>query len=311
METLARENINSYLNTPLWVQVWEQKVEHIIAFSGFLVMIMMIMFFKDSLARKKQLMSGIRYGVLIISFVYVGLVLKAQPTTTNLIIPLNSLKEMQFPLQLFLLEPYIFFSFLFIAITLILWGRGVFCGWLCPYGAMTELMFKIYNKILPNVKLSLPGRIHWKLVYLKYVIFFLIVTVSFYSFILSEYMTEIEPFRTFVLKLRREWYFVLYFLLITLTSLIVYRAFCRYLCPLGAALAIPSLLKKLPLIKLKRYDFCSKCRICGRTCAPEAITSNGLIVNRECLECLDCQVNFWDEDVCPVLIKRKREGTRQ
>ncbi len=85
------------------------------------------------------------------------------------------------------------------------------------------------------------------------------------------------------------------------------RTFCRYLCPLGAALAIPSLIRRVPFIKLNRYDFCSKCKICTRTCSSCAIRADGTIDSRECMECLDCQVNYWDSDVCPVLIKRKRE----
>jgi len=296
------------LDTPLWIQVWEQKIAHIIIYAVFLIVIVLVMVFKDSLAKKKALMNLTTYAILIMSFFYVGLVLKAQPTTSNLIIPLNTLKDMQFPLGLFLLEPFIFLSFVFITITVLVWGRGVFCGWLCPYGALTELLIRIYKKILPKFRFTMPENIHWKLVYLKYIIFFTITGVSFYSFILSEYMTEIEPFRTFVLRLNREWYFILYFAFLTVGSMIVYRAFCRYLCPLGAALAVPSFLKWLPLIKLKRYDFCTSCKICGRTCNPQAITANGLIVNRECFDCMDCQVNFWDEDICPVLIRRKREG---
>jgi NosR/NirI family nitrous oxide reductase transcriptional regulator len=172
---------------------------------------------------------------------------------------------------------------------------------------MLELLNKIYHKLLPKGRLELPESINNKLIYLKYIIFLLILGASFYSFMLSEYMTEVEPFRTFVLKLNREWYFVLYFMILTVGSIVIYRAFCRYLCPLGAALAVPSLIRRVPLIKLKRYDFCSTCRICTRTCASRAIMSDGTIDSRECMDCLDCQVNYWDQDVCPVLIKRKRE----
>ena len=221
------------LDTPLWIQVWEQKIVHIVIFAMFLISIVLVMVFKDSLAKKRKLMNMITYLILSISFVYVGLVLKAQPTTTNLIIPLSALREMQFPIGLFLLEPYIFLSFSFIFLTLIIWGRSVFCGWLCPYGAMIEILSKIYQKFA-KFRIVVPEKYHWKLVYLKYIIFLAIVGVSFYSFILSEYLTEVEPFRTFVLKLNREWYFVLYFMILTLGSVIIYRAFCRYLCPLGA-----------------------------------------------------------------------------
>ncbi len=295
------------MDTPLWIQIWEQKLLHIIAFSVFLILIILVMLFKDSLSKKKRALDIVKYVILGVSFIYVGLILKAQPTTTNIIIMVNALRELEFPLGLYMLEPYIFLSFIFIFITFILWGRGVFCGWLCPYGAMLELLNKIYQKMFPKGRFDLPEGVHNKLIYLKYIIFLVIFGASFYSFMLSEYMTEVEPFRTFVLKLNREWYFVSYFMVLTIGSMIIYRAFCRYICPLGAALAIPSLIKKIPLVKMKRYDFCSSCKICTRTCSPRAIGANGIIDNPECMNCLDCQVNFWDEDVCPVLIKRRKE----
>jgi NosR/NirI family nitrous oxide reductase transcriptional regulator len=296
------------MDTPLWIQIWEQKIAHIVIFAAFLILIILVMLFKDRLSKKKRTLDIIKYGILGFSFVYVGLILKAQPTSTNIIIFFNALRGFEFPLGLYLMEPFIFLSFAFILLTLILWGRGVFCGWLCPYGAMTELLNKLYQGLLPKIRQSFSEKIHRKLIYLKYLIFLVILGASFYSFVLSEYMSEVEPFRTFVLKLNREWYFVLYFIILTVGSVIIYRAFCRYLCPLGAALAIPSLIKRIPFIRMKRYDFCTTCKICTRTCAPQAVMSNGLIDSRECLNCLDCQVNFWDEEICPVLIKQKREG---
>lgn len=294
------------MDRPLWIQIWELKIPHIVIYACFLLLIILVMLFKDKLSKNERIRDVIRYGILGISFLYVGLILKAQPTTTNIIIFINALRELQFPLQLYLMEPFIFFSFIFIFLTLFLWGRGVFCGWLCPYGAMLELLYKVRQWLVPKIKLSLPDRIHYKLIYLKYLIFFGLVGVSFYSFVVSEYLVEVEPFRTFVLKLNREWPFVLYFIILSIGSIIIYRAFCRYLCPLGAALAIPSLLKWIPFIKMRRYEFCHTCKICGKTCTSLAVMGDGFIDSRECLNCLDCQVNFWDEDVCPVLIKEKK-----
>lgn len=300
------QNTSSFLETPLWIQIWERKSVHIVVFAVFLLLIILIMLFKDRLSKKKTTLNLIRYGILGVSFVYVGLIIKAQPTTTNIIILCNALKELHFPIDLFLMEPFIFLSFGFMFLTLFIWGRGVFCGWLCPYGSMIELLNKGRQKLFPKIKLNLTDRIHFKLIYLKYVIFFIILGFSFYSFLLSEYLIEVEPFKTFVLKLNREWYFVLYFLILTVGSLVIYRAFCRYLCPLGAALAIPAFMKMIPFVKMKRYNFCKTCKICNNACASGAVMSNGLIDSRECLNCLDCQVNFWDEDICPVLIKQKK-----
>jgi len=302
---VEKEIFTEVSESSLWRQVWEMKIHNIILFSLFLIMILFVMILRVPLARKKRLVGIIRNISLLISFVYAGLVLKAQPTTTNILIILSSLKEKEFPLGLFLLEPFIFLSFIFIALSMILWGRGVFCGWLCPYGAMLELLNKVFDRFFSHLRFSIPERFSSRLIYLKYLILFLIVGISFYSFLLSEYLTEVEPFKTFVLQLKREWYFVAYFLVITIGSVFIYRAFCRYLCPLGAVLAIPSFVRKIPLISIKRYDFCLSCKICGRTCKPEAI-SQGRIDMRECLECLECQINYWDQDLCPVLIRKKR-----
>ena len=241
MNNFAEGDIGSMLETPLWVQMWKMKAVHITIFSIFLILIIAVMIFRDSLSKRKRILDIAQYGILGVSFVYVGLVLKAQPTTTNIIILTNGLRELQFPLGLFLLEPFIFLSFTFILVTLVIWGRGVFCGWLCPYGALLELLNKVYRKLFPEIKQSFPVSIHNRMIYLKYVIFLVILGSSFYSFMLSEYLTEVEPFRTFVLKLNREWYFVLYFLILTAGSVLIYRAFCRYVCPLGAALAMAAL----------------------------------------------------------------------
>lgn len=287
-------------------QIWEMNFPNVLLFSLFLTGLFFMMLFRRRLSRYRRTTGLLRNIALLISFIYVGLILKAQPTTTNIVIILNSLKEMEFPLGLFLLEPFIFLSFIFITITMVLWGRGVFCGWLCPYGAFLELLNKVYDRFSRPFRIRVPENLNLRLVYLKYVVFIIIAGISFYSFMLSEYLTEVEPFRTFVLKLKRQWYFIAYFTIITIGSVLIYRSFCRYLCPLGAALAIPSFLRSIPLIKIKRYDFCSTCRICERTCRPEAI-SKGSIEMKECLECLDCQLNYWDQELCPVLIRQKKK----
>lgn len=292
----------------LAMQVWIQNIIHIAIFVVFLVLIILVIVFKDAISKKRALLNIVRYGILAVSFFYVGLVLKAQPTSTNIVIALIPLvREGLFHIGLFLMEPYIFLSFVFIGLTLLIWSRGVFCGWLCPYGAMLELLNKLRDVVLPKLKVNVPEKVHWKLVYLKYIFFIGILSISFYDFVLATYLTEIEPFKTFVLKLKREWYFILYFVVLTLVSVVVYRAFCQYLCPLGGGLAIPSFLKFVPIVKLKRHDFCSTCKICARNCNSQAIMANGMINTRECLDCFDCQMNFWDEDRCPVLIKRKKE----
>ncbi len=290
----------------LWIQMWKMKALHVVAFTCFIVLLLLLAVLKDPLSKRRRLLNAVRYAALLISFVYVGLFLKAQPTTTNIVIVANQLKSLKFSIGLYLMEPFIFLSFVFIIVTIVFWGRGVFCGWLCPYGAMLELLNKLYSMV--SKKRFEPGEsVHRRLYYVKYTVFLIILAVSFFSFILSEYLTEVEPFRTFVLKMKRQWYFNLYFLLISLLSVLTYRAFCRYLCPLGGAIGIPALLRVIPLVKLKRHHLCGTCRICERQCPYGAINRDGSIRTEECLYCLECQMNYWDKRVCPAL---KKEQTR-
>ena len=298
----------------VWKQIWEMKAPHIVAFSVLLAVILTTLLLKDRISKKRKLVDLIRYPILFVSFLYVGIYLKAQPTVMNVVIFFNNLKEGSFPLfSLYMLDPFIFLSFLFIGLTMVLWGRGAFCGWLCPYGAMLELANRIYRKIPFSKEIVVPYNLHWRLVYLKYFIFLAILTVSFFSFHLAEFMGEVEPFKTFILRLNREAPFVAYFLIITAVSVLVYRAFCRYICPLGGAIAIPSLLfsRWIPFMKIKRYELCRKCVICSATCRPNAIKRDGSIDRRECLLCLECHENFWDEELCPVLLRKKRGQLRK
>jgi hypothetical protein len=107
------------MDTPLWLQIWQAKLLYIISFAAFLVVIIMVMVFKDRLSKQKAVKDLLRYGILGISLFYVGLVLRAQPTSTNIVILINAATELQFPLGLYLMEPYIFLSFIFMFLSML------------------------------------------------------------------------------------------------------------------------------------------------------------------------------------------------
>ena len=63
-------------------------------------------------------------------------------------------------------------------------------------------------------------------------------------------LAEVEPFKTaIILKFVRDWPFVIYALALLAAGLFVERFFCRYLCPLGAALAIPGRMRMFEWLK--------------------------------------------------------------
>jgi NosR/NirI family nitrite reductase transcriptional regulator len=122
-------------------------------------------------------------------------------------------------------------------------------------------------------------------------------------------LAEVEPFKTaIVLKFQRAWPFVLYAVLLLGAGLFIERFFCRYLCPLGAALAIPARLKIFDW--LKRRPQCGReCRICNVTCPVQCINPIGQIVPNECIYCLKCQMNYYDDTTClPLKQRLQRRG---
>jgi len=93
-------------------------------------------------------------------------------------------------------------------------------------------------------------------------------------------------------------------------GLFVERFFCRYLCPLGAALAIPGRLRMFDW--LKRYRECGNpCMRCFKECPVEAIHPEGHINPNECISCLHCQVLYHHEHKCPVQIQRRLKRERR
>jgi len=79
------------------------------------------------------------------------------------------------------------------------------------------------------------------------------------------------------------------------------RAYCRFLCPLGGVLAALDRLHLLNLLK-RRPECGNPCHLCERSCPVRAIVPSGEIKTAECFQCLDCQVEYYDDKRCPPLV---------
>lgn len=228
---------------------------------------------------------------------------QAQLSVVNVLTFANALRS-GFDWSLFLVDPLIFVLWCSVAAALLFWGRGPFCGWLCPFGALQELANRA-ARVLKVPQLKMPWAVHERLWPIKYIIFLGLFGVSLGSLIFAERLAEIEPFKTaIVLRFMREWWFVAFALALIGAGLFVERFFCRYLCPLGAALAIPGRMRMFDW--LKRYRECGNpCMRCFRECPVEAIHPEGHINPNECISCLHCQVLYRHDYKCPVRVQRR------
>ncbi|MDP7539702.1 MAG: 4Fe-4S binding protein, partial [Alphaproteobacteria bacterium] len=208
-----------------------------------------------------------------------------------------------------LLDPLTLIVLGFAGLTLLLLGRGIFCGWLCPFGALQELLNKAARRLGLRQR-QLPAALNERLWALKYVVAIALVALVFIDQTPVIRAVEIEPFDTAILfGFVRAWPYVLFTLAILGVGLFVERAFCRYLCPLGGSLAI--LGRWRMLLWLKRRPECgSSCNTCQPLCPVQAIGNDGSINFNECYHCLACQVAYQDDQVCPPLVARRERRER-
>jgi NosR/NirI family nitrous oxide reductase transcriptional regulator len=294
---------------PLWQKIWLAKQVDITILVAALGLLTLIFFFQEWLTKRPLLTERVRTGFLLFTLIWLGLYANAQLSVVNVMTVFNALIT-GFAWDYFLMEPLIFILWGGVAASLLFWGRGVFCGWLCPFGAMQELLNKV-ARVLRIPQWTVPWGLHERLWPVKYIVFLVLFGFSLHSLALAEHLAEVEPFKTAViLKFAREWPYVLFAVATLAVGLFVERAYCRYLCPLGAALAIPGRLRMFEW--LKRYNDCgTRCQICANGCMVQSIHPEGQINPNECLYCLHCQELYHDDRQCPVMVKKRERRERK
>ena len=300
---MASEAFGDGAEAPLWQRIWRSKAVAIGVLATMLGALTLIFFFQDALVKREKLFDRTRLVFLTFALVWLGWAAQAQLSVVNVLTFTTALRS-SFQWSSFLLDPMVFILWCSVAVALLFWGRGPFCGWLCPFGALQELSNRA-AKALKVPQLKIAWNVHERLWPLKYVIFLGLFGVSLGSLTYAEVLAEVEPFKTaIILRFMREWWFVAFAVSLLVAGLFVERFFCRYLCPLGAALAIPGRMRMFDW--LKRYRECGNpCQRCAKECPVGAIHPEGHINPNECISCLHCQVLYHHDHKCPVRIQHR------
>jgi len=301
--------ITNAQETALWMKIWMNKISEIAVLMAALGILTVIFFTQDWLVKNPVLTDRIRLGFLTFTVVWIGFYQQAQLSVVNVLTFGGSLIG-EFSWDFFLMEPLIFILWGSVAASLLFWGRGVYCGWLCPFGALQELLNRV-AKIMKVPQVIVPWWLHERAWPIKYIIFLGLFGLSLYSFELAEQFAEVEPFKTsIVLSFLRTWPYVAYALILLTIGLFIERFFCRYLCPLGGALGIPGRLRMSEW--LRRHKECgSPCQRCAKECMVQAIHPNGEINPNECMQCLHCQTLYYDSHRCPPVIQKRLKRERR
>jgi len=171
---------------------------------------------------------------------------------------------------------------LFTVITTFFWGR-VFCGYLCPFGALQDLMEHIVPK---KIRRMLPHPVHEKGQRVKYAVLGVILLPAIAGSDISIFQ-YFEPFGTVFFWSRSTVLWVIAAALLV-GSAVIPRFYCRYVCPLGASLALASMVSPF---RIKRVPHCAFCTVCERSCPTGAIRRERLDF-RECVRCNICEVKL-------------------
>jgi NosR/NirI family transcriptional regulator, nitrous oxide reductase regulator len=244
--TLAAKNppLAGRLQEPLW----RSNIVNIALTGAELSVLTIIFFFQDFLVRRPIFYTRVRRIYLALVLVWLGWFANAQLSVVNVITFTNALAT-GFHWEYFLTAPLVFILWFGVVVALLFWRRGPFCGRLCAFGALQELL-NSGAKAVRIPQIAVPWALHERLWPVKYVIFLVLFGASLYSVELAERLAEVEPFKTaIILKFIRQWPFVLYAVALLFIGLFIERFFCRYLCPLGAALAIPGRMRMFEWLK--------------------------------------------------------------
>jgi NapH/MauN family ferredoxin-type protein len=173
---------------------------------------------------------------------------------------------------------------------------GAFCGWVCPFGALNDLLDWLRRKLhLPEI--SVPERLDRILGYGRYLTLIGILYATIAS--VKLWFADYDPYRTifsfnwlFEFNLAEQWPAYAAALAILAGAFAIPRFWCRYLCPLGG---IVSLLGNLSLLRIRRdAGACRNCAACNAPCPVKIDVANAEpVVSADCVGCLACV------DACP------------
>lgn len=171
----------------------------------------------------------------------------------------------------------------------------VICGFICPFGALQDLVARMGKKINKRkYNKFVPKKLDNKLKYLRYLT--LIVAVYLTAISKVTLLESVNPYHAFLGLFKQSVSIIglLVLIIILIASLFIQRPWCKYLCPYGAFLG---LFNKVKVFRIIRKDStCVSCKKCSNSCPMSInIVEKNEIRDLSCISCFECV----DKKVCP------------
>ncbi len=291
-----------------WPGIWKERRFDLVILAVGLFVLAAALTAQQRLTASGTRFDWFRRGYLLFTVGFIGFYAQGQLSIVNVTGVFQALLAGR-SLEFMLYDPMTVALWGFVIVSLLLWGRGTFCGWLCPFGALQEFTGKLGQRLrFPQLLIRTRTDAGLKLV--KYALLAAIVASALVAPALTDLLVELEPFKTAItLNFVRSWPFVAYAVGLLVLSMFSYKFFCRYLCPFGASLALLGRFRMLDWIP-RRKQCGAPCQTCRHRCEYEAIKPTGEISYDECFQCMDCVVIYESDEKCaPLMLEVKRART--
>lgn len=241
-----------------------------------------------------------------------------RPPAVDAFLPISSLMNIKYffifgdlhkahPAGVFILLSAIFVSFIF---------SKSFCGWVCPFGFLGEILLSL-RKVIFGRDFLIPKWLDYPLRAIKYILLFFFVYAIFFSmdgnaiksFLDSDYnkISDIKMYYFFASITQMAFWIIA---IIFLFSFFFNFFWCRYLCPYGALMAIVGFLS--PFRIRRNVRACVSCSACAKAC-PHHIKTDKVktVFSDDCSSCMLCVSARCDKDaigISPIFSFKKISG---
>ncbi len=289
---------------PEWLIAWKARWIDLTVLTLALILLSTVLVRPRWISKEARRLRNFRLGFLAFTLIYIGWYAQGQLSIVQITGAIKTLKS-GLGWSSYLYDPISLLLIAFTLISFVTWGRGTFCGWLCPFGALQEFVGRLARH-LRVPRLRIPMNIAKRLEWGRYLVLAVLVGAAFFLPTEGETLNEIEPFKTVItLGFARTWPFLVYAGALLVAGAFYYKFFCRFLCPLGSAMSLGGLLRRFDW--LPRRDECGKpCQRCKAECEYDAIEPNGEVRYEACFQCLDCVGIYHDDNRCvPIMLYQK------